>query len=100
MLCRTAAAVTLLLCTPASALVGGAIPADNAAYDGDAIRSYTGPKLSIVTPLNEFPFSLHRVDPDLPYTVFPGTGHWLHIERPEAFNALLDDFALSNGLRS
>jgi secreted trypsin-like serine protease len=30
MLCRAAAAVTLLLCTPASALVGGAIPADNA----------------------------------------------------------------------
>jgi secreted trypsin-like serine protease len=30
MLCRTTAAVILLLCTPASALVGGAIPADNA----------------------------------------------------------------------
>ena len=84
--------------TPREAVLG-MLRALNRTNLTDAIRSYDGPKLSIVTPLNEFPFSLHRVDPDLPYKIFPGTGHWLQIERPDAFNVLLDEFILSHGLR-
>jgi pimeloyl-ACP methyl ester carboxylesterase len=84
--------------TPREAVLG-ILRALNRTDLTDAIRSYKGPKLSVVTPMNEFPFSLHRVDPDLPFTIFPGTGHWLQIEKPREFNALLDDFCRTNDLR-
>jgi pimeloyl-ACP methyl ester carboxylesterase len=30
--------------------------------------------------------------PDLATVEIPGTGHWLHAEAPEAFNAAVGDF--------
>jgi pimeloyl-ACP methyl ester carboxylesterase len=80
--------------TPREAVLG-MLRALNRTDLTNAILSYTGPKLSVVTPLNEFPFSLHRLDPDLPHKVFPGTGHWLQLELPDAFNFVLDDFVQS-----
>jgi len=62
-------------------------------YDpASALRRYPGPKFSLVTPNNDAPFSLHNLGEDLPHEVFPGTGHWLHMDRPEEFNAILDRF--------
>lgn len=58
-----------------------------------AIQAYQGPKLAVTTPHNNFPFSLHRVDPTIQNVVLEGTGHWLQLEKPEEFNALLDDFS-------
>jgi pimeloyl-ACP methyl ester carboxylesterase len=60
----------------------------------DYITCYHGPKLSVVTPLNDFPFSLHRVDPAMPHTVIEGTGHWLMLEKAEQFNSILDRFVI------
>jgi pimeloyl-ACP methyl ester carboxylesterase len=57
-----------------------------------ALQRYRGPALSVVTPLNETPFSLHNLHPDLPHTTITGTGHWLHVDRPGEFNRILDDF--------
>ncbi|MGH7471793.1 MAG: alpha/beta fold hydrolase, partial [Longimicrobiales bacterium] len=57
-----------------------------------AIRAYSGPKLAVVTPLNDFPFSLHRVDAQLRPVVMEGTGHWLQMEKPSEFNQILDGF--------
>ena len=57
-----------------------------------ALERYPGPKLSIVSDMNSMPFSLHHLLPDLPVLYMPGTGHWLMMDRPEAFNRLLDDF--------
>jgi pimeloyl-ACP methyl ester carboxylesterase len=82
--------------TPREAVLG-MLYALNRTDLSEAIRSYNGPKLSVVTPLNDFPFSLHRVDPDVERRVFTGTGHWLQLERPDAFNAILDEFASSIG---
>lgn len=66
----------------------------------EAITSYTRPKLAVVTPYNDFPFALHKVDPTLRAIVIDGTGHWLHMEKPEEFNAILDEFIASVAARS
>ena len=56
-----------------------------------ALARYPGPKLSIVSDMNSLPFSLHRLVPDLPVRLMPGTGHWLMMDRPEVFNHLVDE---------
>jgi pimeloyl-ACP methyl ester carboxylesterase len=30
--------------------------------------------------------------PDLPHKVVTGTSHWLHMDKPEEFNRILDEF--------
>ena len=62
-----------------------------------ALARYSGPKLSIITPLNETPFSLHKLTDDLPYELITGTGHWLQMDKPDAFNKILDKFLASIG---
>lgn len=57
-----------------------------------ALRAYPGPVLSIITSLNDAPFSLHNLHPGLPYARLEGTGHWLQMDKPEEFNRLLEDF--------
>jgi pimeloyl-ACP methyl ester carboxylesterase len=62
-----------------------------------ALQGYQGPKLSVITHLNEAPFSLHRIDTGLPYIRMAGTGHWLQMDRPDEFNRILDDFLAAVG---
>jgi pimeloyl-ACP methyl ester carboxylesterase len=57
-----------------------------------AITTFTKPKLAVVTPYNDFPFALHRIDPTMRAIVIEGTGHWLHMEKPDEFNAILEEF--------
>jgi pimeloyl-ACP methyl ester carboxylesterase len=57
-----------------------------------ALARYQGPALSIVTPQNDMPMSLHRLGKGLPHRIVTGTGHWLHLDKPEEFNRLLDEF--------
>ena len=67
-------------------------------YDpAPALRRYPGLKFSLVTPNNDAPFGLHNLGEDLPHEFFPGTGHWLHMDRPEDFNRRLDDFLVAVG---
>lgn len=40
------------------------------------LAAYRGPRLAIVTPANNGPFSLHNVDRSLPHRIVTGTGHW------------------------
>ncbi len=56
------------------------------------LRSYPGPVLSVITPLNNAPFSLHRLIPDLPRRLITGTGHWPQLDRPEEINDIIDAF--------
>ena len=60
-----------------------------------ALERYDGPKLSIITPINETPYSLHQLVSDLPHKLIAGTGHWLHLDKPEEFNEMLDAFLAS-----
>lgn len=57
-----------------------------------ALARYQGPEFSIVTPQNDQAFSLHRVGEGFPYRVVQGTGHWIHLDKPDEFNRMLDDF--------
>jgi pimeloyl-ACP methyl ester carboxylesterase len=62
-----------------------------------ALERYGGPQLSIITSLNETPFSVHNLVPDLPHKEITGTGHWLQLDKPEEFNRIMDDFLTSIG---
>jgi pimeloyl-ACP methyl ester carboxylesterase len=50
------------------------------------------PTLSIVTPYNDQPFSLHRLGKGFPHRVVPGTGHWIQLDKPDDFNRMMDEF--------
>jgi len=68
-------------------------------FDPDpALARYAGPKLSIVTPHNDMPFSLHRLGKGFPHQVVGGTGHWIQLDKPEEFNRLLDEFLNNNSV--
>ena len=55
-----------------------------------ALRRYPGPKFAIVTPRNDAPLSLHNAVPGVSHTVIKGTGHWIHLDKPDEFNQTLD----------
>jgi|1186.fasta_scaffold18966_2 pimeloyl-ACP methyl ester carboxylesterase len=56
------------------------------------LAGYRGPILSVVTPNNDEPFSLHRVGKGFAHRVVTHTGHWIQLDKPEVFNHLLDEF--------
>ena len=55
-----------------------------------ALTRFHRPVLAVVTPENDFPYSMHRLGTGLPHRVISGTGHWLQLERPEEFNGILE----------
>lgn len=57
-----------------------------------ALRRYPGPRLSVITSLNEQPGSYQRLVPELPFRKVEGTGHWVQLDAPDTVNALLDGF--------
>jgi pimeloyl-ACP methyl ester carboxylesterase len=62
-------------------------------FDPDPwLARYRGPILSVVTPYNDQPFSLHRLGKEFPHHVVQGTGHWIQLDKPQEFNRLLDEF--------
>lgn len=54
------------------------------------LRQYAGPKFAIVTPANDAPSSLQHAVPDVEYAVIEGTGHWIQLDRPAEFIAVLE----------
>ena len=80
-----------LKATPPEAVVQ--VLRDVMRFDPDpALARYTGPKLSIVTPHNDMPFSLHRLGKGFPYRIVEGTGHWIQLDKPGEVNRMLDEF--------
>jgi pimeloyl-ACP methyl ester carboxylesterase len=57
-----------------------------------ALARYPGPKFAIVTARNDDPLSIHNVVPGFRKTVLRGTGHWIHLDKPDEFNKVLDGF--------
>lgn len=57
-----------------------------------ALARYEGPALSVVTPHNNEAFSLHRLGKGFPYRILEGTGHWIHLDKPDEVNRVLDEF--------
>jgi pimeloyl-ACP methyl ester carboxylesterase len=62
-------------------------------FDPDPwLARYQGPILSVVTPYNDQPFSLHRLGKGFPHQVVYGTGHWIQLDKPDELNRVLDEF--------
>ena len=59
------------------------------------LRAFRGPRLSVITHLNDRPDALHALVPGLPVDRIEGTSHWLQLDAPEAVNAVLDRFLAS-----
>lgn len=63
------------------------------AYDPKpALASFKGPMTSVVTPANQEPYSLHKVQPAIGPVLMTGVSHWLMMDDPEAFNATMLQF--------
>ena len=62
-----------------------------------ALTAFKGPVMSVTTPLNDFPSSLHRVHAWLPHHRMTEVSHWPQLDRPAEFNKVLDGFL--EGLR-
>jgi len=56
------------------------------------LLGFEGPALSVIAEQHDGPAALHRVVPNLPVRALSGVSHWLHMDGPEAFNVLLDEF--------
>jgi pimeloyl-ACP methyl ester carboxylesterase len=57
-----------------------------------ALKRYDGPKLIIDTPHGDGPAALHNQMPDIARKVITGTSHWPHMDKPQEFNRLVDEF--------
>ena len=64
---------------------------------GALLEAYHGPRLAIAAADIESPSSLHVQFPDVPVKKMNGVGHWLMMDKPNEFNALLDEFLLECG---
>jgi pimeloyl-ACP methyl ester carboxylesterase len=88
-----------LTATPREAVVE--VLRDVLQFDPDpALARYTGPKLSIATPHNDMPFSLHRLGKGFPHRLVEGTGHWIQLDKPEEVNRILDEFLNDKSVNS
>ncbi|HYS55823.1 MAG TPA: alpha/beta hydrolase [Thermoanaerobaculia bacterium] len=77
--------------TPADVIagaLGGLLDVDMRQF----LAAYRGPRIAIAAADIESPASLHVQFPDIPVKKIRGTGHWLMMDKPDAFNALLDEF--------
>lgn len=57
-----------------------------------SLAAYRGPALAVITPSNNYSFSMHRLGAGMPHHVVEGTGHWLQLDKPEEMNWILDRF--------
>lgn len=65
-----------------------------------ALARYSGPKLSIITPYNDMPSSLHRLGKGFPHRMVEGTGHWIQLDKPDEVNRFLDEFLENKSVNS
>lgn len=56
------------------------------------VRAYPGPKALVLSDVGNTPTATHRHVEGLDYTLIGDTGHWLQLDRPDAFNDVLDAF--------
>jgi pimeloyl-ACP methyl ester carboxylesterase len=57
-----------------------------------ALERYDGPKLAVITPDGDTPDDIHRLLPDVQHVMIDGTSHWIQLDKPEAFNRIVDRF--------
>ena len=61
------------------------------AYDPlPALQDYPGPVETVT--IGDSPYDLHKQLPDTPDEHVDGTSHWVQMDKPEAFDRILDAF--------
>ena len=63
------------------------------------LEAFSGPKLSVIAEQHAGPSALHEVVEDMPVRSIAGVSHWLHMDRPEEFNEILDEFLVEADAR-
>lgn len=58
------------------------------------LQKYPGPKLTVIARSGDTPFALHYLVPGLPVRIIDGTSHWVHLDKSDEFNEILDEFLL------
>jgi len=56
------------------------------------LEAFVGPTLAIITPENKGPHSLQEAVPGLKTKTIEGASHWVMMDKPEEFNAAMDEF--------
>lgn len=64
---------------------------------GSALATWHGPLLLIGDAANESSFALHAQHPRRPVRLVRNASHWLQLDQPVEFQALLDDFLDTHG---
>jgi pimeloyl-ACP methyl ester carboxylesterase len=80
-----------ILATPKATVIG-TMEALDAFEPERLVGKYRGPILVVVTPQTDQPWMLHRMGAGMPFRIVEGTGHWIHLDKPAEFNAILDEF--------
>lgn len=80
--------------TPYDALAGALRDLPNADMKA-FVAAYRGPRLVIGASDIEGPSSFHVQFPDVAAKKIAGAGHWLMMDKPEEFNAILDQFLVT-----
>lgn len=75
----------------ASALLG-AVRSSLEFEPAAALATYGGPCRVLISPLNDLPYSLHKIVPDLPCTMLPQASHWMMMDTPQRVWESLVDF--------
>ena len=57
-----------------------------------ALERYRGPTLAVTTPDADTPDDIHHLVPGVQHETMDGTSHWMQLDKPEAFNRILDRF--------
>lgn len=57
-----------------------------------ALQRFHGPTLAVITPEADTPNDIHRLVPGVLHEMMDGTSHWMQLDRPETFNAILNRF--------
>ncbi|MCU0621340.1 MAG: hypothetical protein MUC69_07555 [Gemmatimonadales bacterium] len=84
-----AAVISSLLATPRPVVAAG-YRALFAADPGALLRGYGGPVTLVTDEANQSPFSLAAQHPELPSYAMPEVSHWLPLDDPDGFCAILD----------
>jgi pimeloyl-ACP methyl ester carboxylesterase len=57
-----------------------------------ALQRYRGPVLAVTTPDADTPDDIQHLVPDVQHETMDGTSHWMQLDKPAAFNRVLDGF--------
>jgi pimeloyl-ACP methyl ester carboxylesterase len=73
---------------PSLAIIGGLMSFDPVPL----LAGYPGPTLAIHSARESGPNDLQNLVAGLPHRTMEQTSHWMHMDKPEEFNRILDEF--------